>query len=166
MNIEASQISDLAALRVLHLTLSGISQSQYQSSILSKLRADNMHLHSVLDLLSAYYLDTAMQTQAYKEFDTISFKTFRRSPEWSEKVETEVLRAYVTEIQSHQLQMSVAYHTYVRMKNRIVQAFSEASSEVGSIFLDNPPPDHRDAVGRVLARFNTIPSEDIFMKLL
>jgi hypothetical protein len=34
MNIEASQISDLGALKVLHLTLSGVAQSHYQTSIL------------------------------------------------------------------------------------------------------------------------------------
>jgi hypothetical protein len=103
MNIEASHISDVGALKVLHFQLSGVVQSHYQSSILRQLRAENMHLHSVLDHKSAYYLDMAMQTRAYKEFHTMSFCTFRRSPAWSEKSETEVLRAYVAELQSYQL---------------------------------------------------------------
>jgi hypothetical protein len=102
MNLEASHKSDVGALKVLHLTLSGVSQSHYQSSILPKLRAENMHVHSVLDHMSAYTLDKAMQTRAYKEFHTMSFCTFRRSPAWSEKSETEVLRAYVAELQSYQ----------------------------------------------------------------
>jgi hypothetical protein len=164
MNIEASHISDVGALKVLHLTLSGVAQSYYQSSILPKLRAENMHLHSVLDHMSAYCLDKAMQTRAYKEFHTMSFCTFRRSPAWNEKSETEVLRAYVAELQSYQLQMSVVYHTDVHLKDRLVQSFSEANPDVESLFLDNPPPDHRDAVGRVLARCSTIPGEDNFMK--
>jgi hypothetical protein len=82
-----------------------------------------MHLHSVLDLMSAYYLDKAMQARAYKEFHTMSFQTFRRSPVWRDKAETEVLRAYVAEVQAHQLQMSVVYHTDVHSKDRLVQAF-------------------------------------------
>jgi hypothetical protein len=95
MNVEASQISDNGALKVLHLALPGAAQLHYQFSILPKLRVENMHLHSVLDLMSAYYLDKAMQTRAYKEFHTMSFQTFRRSPVWREKAETEVHRAYV-----------------------------------------------------------------------
>jgi Zinc knuckle len=164
MNIEASHISDLRALKMLHLTLSGVAQSHYQSSILPKLRAENMHPHSVLDHMSAYYLDKAMQTRAYKEFHTMSFCTFRRSPAWSEKSETEVLRAYVAELQSYQLQMSVVYHTDVYLKDRLVQSFSEANPDVESLFLDNPPPDHREAVGRVLARCSTIPGENTFLR--
>jgi hypothetical protein len=119
MNVEASQISDKGALKVLHLTLSGVAQLHYQASILPKLRVENMHLHSVLDNMSVYYLDKAMQTRAYNEFHTMSFLTFRRSPVWREKAETEVLRAYVAEIQSHQLQMSVFYHTDVHLKGSI-----------------------------------------------
>jgi Zinc knuckle len=49
------------------------------------------------------------------------------------------------------------------LKDRLVQSFSEANPDVESLFLDNPPPDHRDAVGRVLARCSTIPGEDNFM---
>jgi hypothetical protein len=49
--------------------------------------------------------------------------------------------------------------------DRLVQAFSEANSEIESLFLDTPPPDHRDALGRVLARCSTIPNEDNFLKL-
>jgi hypothetical protein len=164
MNLEASHISDVGALKVLHLTLSRVSQSHYQTSILPKLRAESMHLHSVLDHMSAYSLDKAMQTRAYKEFHTKSFCTFRRSLAWIEKSETEVLRAYVAELQSYQLQMSVVYHTDVHLKDRLVQSFSEANPDVESLFLDNPPPDQRDAVGRVIARCSTISGENTFLR--
>jgi hypothetical protein len=66
INVEASQISDVGVLKVLHLTLSGVAPSHCQTSILPKLRAENMHLHSVLDLMSAYYLNKAMQPQHAK----------------------------------------------------------------------------------------------------
>jgi hypothetical protein len=54
MNVEASQISGKGVLEELHLALSGIAQLHYQSSILPKLRVENMHLNSVLDIMSAY----------------------------------------------------------------------------------------------------------------
>jgi hypothetical protein len=132
MNIEASHISDVGVVEVLHIigshpvTLPIFDPTETASGEYTPAFCFGPHVRVFLG-----------QSDADKGIQRVSHPVvlcFSSIPAWREELETEALRAYVAELQSYQLQMSAVRHTDVHLKDRLVQSFSETILMMSSCF--------------------------------